>query len=512
MTKSRSKAILELGELIDVPLNKPYLYEKLGVSPPKGILLYGPSGIGKSYLIKQAAEKAKAEFKAINIEGISGNNFVKTLSRTVDSEKPQVLYLVMHNPEYITKELITTLGKLFDNDLEIDLSRTIITGSSVKPVLPNELTRPGRFDREIYVPFPDVKERAKIMREMTVDARLSESVDLENIAHITQGYTPADLMQLIKTTAQLAIRNHLDNHSEVSENDRLTEITHDDFLKSMKIIEPTLLKEFGFVHSDTTWDDIGGHDYIKEEIWKNVVQPLKFPEYFEKTGIGPISGIILWGPPGNGKTTIAKAIAGEAGARFLYINASELIGVKGGKKRISQLFEVAAQVEPVVLFFDEADALLRDREDATESRIVLVNEFLTNLDGMGRSEKTIIIAATNFIDYIDEAILRPGRLELKLYVAPPKADGRKLAFEYLTKNLKLDSSITLDIMTELTQSVNGKRYSFAELKAIVKEASMISVREAIEAKLTPDDIVTKLDHFQEALQKIHPTVDEDKWT
>ena len=413
----------------------------------------------------------------------------------------------MHNPEAISKEVITVLSKILDGETGADLERVIIAGSSVRPTLPPELTRPGRFDKEFQIPLPNQEERHRILREITHGTKFSDEIDFNEIANKTRGYTPADLIQLVKTAARIAIRREFPQHtmydSEEEENP-IIKLSSNDLQESISAIIPTVYKEFGLLQPDIKWDDIAGQYQLKALLQELVIEPITNKEYFKKAGVSTINGIVLYGPPGNGKTSLAKAIASAISAHFLYINSSELIGDTG--KEISQLFRIANDVEPTVLFFDEIDSLIPNRDNADSSAIARVNEFLSNLDGAGNSEETLVIAATNYLDRLDPAAIRTGRMELKLFVPPPDDVSRKEAFEKLLQRVNVNIEVNFDYLVKITEPTEIGMYSFSDLVSIVRESGSIAAKESIEMGLSPDEITIRNQHFQEVVKKITPSL------
>ncbi|MHA2278112.1 MAG: AAA family ATPase [Candidatus Kariarchaeaceae archaeon] len=258
--------------------------------------------------------------------------------------------------------------------------------------------------------------------------------------------------------------------------------------------------------SKITWEDLGGHSQIKNIIWDQVIQPRKFPEYYRKTGVSGVNGILLYGPPGNGKTTLAKAIANAADANFLYVNSSDFIGVSGGVKRLAQLFDLAQEVNPTLLFFDEVDGLLPKRDNASVDSILLVNEFLTNMDGAKGLDDVLVVAATNYIEKIDEAALRPGRLELKLLLPPPDDTGRLEIFKQLSKDLSISTDLNYKRIVNATKGGDSSVYSFADINSIVKKAGNLAAQEAISNNIPPEEVLITMNHFLDAINTTTPSI------
>lgn len=506
----RNDAIKELYELIEVPLRRPELYEKLGVDPPKAIMLYGVTGTGKTFLIRRAAEKVGASLYSVDLSGITSEDLIKKFQIAINDSKPLVIYLVMHNPEHITTKVINTLCKILDGDTDLDLTSTIIAGSSVRPTLPNELRRPGRFDKELEIPLPSQKERLEIIKNISSKSKIEADVNYEELATSSSGFTPADLIQSLRTAARYAIRSKINDQNEIDSLDSIDEssviLSQIDLLSAIKDTKPTVFSEFGLFEPNIPWDTIGGHEKLKQTLWENVIEPVLYKQYYKKVDVEGIKGILLYGPPGNGKSTLARAIATAIKARFLYVNSSDFTGISGSEKRLRQLFEIARDVEPTLIFFDEADSLLPARESAKEETIMIVNEFLTQMDGIGRENNVVIIAATNFPDKLDEAAIRTGRLELKLLVSPPNFKGRVAAFKNLTKSMNLDNQIDYNVLAKLTDPQDDFCYSFSDLKAIARNAGILSAREAIRIKSKPEDVTANMDHFKQSIESLKPSI------
>ncbi|MHA2028124.1 MAG: AAA family ATPase [Candidatus Kariarchaeaceae archaeon] len=508
----RKEAVKELYELIEVPLRRPELYDTLGVDPPKAIMLYGVTGTGKTYLIRKAAEKAEASLHSIDLSDISSEELIEKFHKAIVDSKPLVIYLVMHNPEHINTKVINTLCKILDGEFDIDLSSTVITGSSVRPTLPNELRRPGRFDRELEISLPSKKERLEIIENISSSSKLDSDVDFKELANASSGFTPADLIQSVRTAARYAIRQKIkkteDESAQLEDIDEgAIFLSQNNLLSAIKDTKPTVFSEFGLYEPNVPWDTIGGHEQLKKTLWENVIEPVLFKKYYKQAGVEGIKGILLFGPPGNGKSTLARAIATAINARFLYVNSSDFTGISGNENRLRQLFEIARDVEPTLIFFDEADSLLPARESAKEETILLVNEFLTQMDGIGGENNVIIIAATNFPDKLDEAAIRTGRLELKLLVSPPNFEGRAAAFNNLTKSMNLDEEIDNKELAKLTQPQGDFCYSFSDLKAITRNAGIISAREAIRVKSKPEDVTVSMKHFIQSISTSKPSIE-----
>lgn len=503
--QSRQQIIQELRELIVVPLLHPELYSNMGIPPPRGILLYGVTGTGKTFLIRQAAEDAKANLYPINIGGMKEAELLNEVRYAEQNLKPVVIYLVMHNPDAITNQITNTLNKILDGEAGIDLNHMIFAGSSVKPSLPSELRRAGRFDKELHIRLPDQDDRLSIIQNLVKKISIKKDLDLDFIAQNTKGYTPADLQQLFKVAARMAIRRKFSDQA-IEPKENIT-LGIEDVKDALDQVEPTVFYEFGFTNPSIQWESLAGHHEIKKQILENIVQPIKFKSHFQKAGVSRSTGVLLYGPPGNGKTTIAKAIASASNSHFLYINSAELVN-EDGEQKLNQIFEIALEVGNTLLFFDEADVMLSKRQKKVTITNKLVNSFLTIMDGVLNLDDIIIVAATNFLDHIDEAVARPGRLELKIFVPPPDFEGRKETFELLTKNQSLGESVKFEELAELTNEGDKGMYSFADLDLVVREAGVLAARESINSGKDSDEVMVGMSHFRDAIKRIQPSIED----
>jgi len=366
------------------------------------------------------------------------------------------------------------------------------------------LRRPGRFDREIEVPLPDKQGRLEILQIHTRHMPLAQDVDLELLADMTKGYTGADLAALVREAAMHALRRYLPE-IDIEEERIPVEILEkmvvkmEDFLSAFKEITPSGLREIHVEVPEVRWEDIGGLEEAKQELRETVEWPLKYPQAFARLGIKPPRGILLFGPPGTGKTLLAKAVATESGANFIAIRGPEILSkwVGESERAIREIFRKARQYSPVVVFFDEIDAIAAVRGSDVGSRVGerIVSQLLTEIDGVSDLSDVVVIAATNRPDMIDPALLRPGRLEKVIYVPPPDEAGRLEILRIHTRNVPLAEDVDL---AELARRTEG--YTGADLAALVREAAMHALRESISARHVT------MRHFEQALRKVKPSV------
>ncbi len=370
------------------------------------------------------------------------------------------------------------------------------------------LRRPGRFDREIEIPPPDKRARKAILEVHTRNVPLAKDVNLEEFAELTHGYTGADLAALVKEAAMHALRRFIKTNKVDLKKSIPPEllsklrVTKEDFLEAMKLIHPTLLREILVEVPEVRWDDIGGLDDVKQQLREALEWPLKKPEVFEKMGIRPPRGILLYGPPGCGKTLLAKAVATESGANFIAVKGPEILSkwVGESEKAIREIFKKARTYAPAVIFIDEVDAVAPTRATVGDTHVMerIVSQLLTEMDGIHMLKNVVIIGATNRPDLVDPALLRPGRFEKLIYVPPPDFKSRLEILKVHTRNVPLADDVDLE---EIARKTEG--YSGADLEALVREAALQALRENINT----DKVA--MDHFMKALQKVKPSISQN---
>ena len=512
------EVVARIRELVELPLRHPEIFQRLGIEPPKGILLYGPPGTGKTLLAKAVANESDAYFIAINGPEIMSKFYgeseqrLREIFEEAKKNAPAIIFIdeidaIAPKRDEVVGEVerrvVAQLLALMDG-LEAR-GQVVVIGATNRPnALDPALRRPGRFDREIEVPIPDKQGRLEILQIHTRHMPLSEDVDLEKLAEMTKGYTGADLAALAREAAMHALRRYLpeiDIEQERIPAEVLEKmvVTMSDFLLAFKEITPSGLREIEVEVPEVHWDDIGGLDNVKQELRETVEWPLKHPQVFQQMGIEPPKGILLYGPPGTGKTLLAKAVATESGANFIAIRGPEVLSkwVGESEKAIREIFRKARQYAPAVVFFDEIDAIAPPRGTDFETEVTerIVSQLLTEIDGITELENVVVIAATNRPDLVDAALLRPGRLEKLIYVPPPDEKGRLEILKIHTRNVPLADDVDL---AEIAKMTNG--YTGADLAALVREAALTALREDINA--------TKVAfrHFEQALTKVRPSV------
>ncbi|MEM0324453.1 MAG: CDC48 family AAA ATPase [Candidatus Aenigmatarchaeota archaeon] len=518
----------KLREIVELPLRHPEIFERLGIEPPKGVLLYGPPGTGKTLLAKAVANESGAYFISINGPEIMSKWFGESEKRLRDifeeAEKnaPSIIFIdeidaVAPKREEVVgeveKRIVAQLLALMDGLKS--RGKVIVIGATNRPnALDPALRRPGRFDREIEVPPPDAKGRLEILKIHTRNMPLDKDVDLEKIAEITHGYVGADLAALCKEAAMHALRRVLPEIQNYKEGEIPREVLEklvvkkEDFEYALRVVQPSAMREVFVEVPKVKWEDIGGLEEVKQKLREIVEWPLKYPKYFERLGIEPPKGVLLYGPPGTGKTLLAKAVANESGANFIAIKGPEIFSkwVGESERAIREIFRKAREVSPSIIFIDEIDAIapMRGLEVGTRVTENVVAQLLTEMSGIKDLKNVVVIAATNRPDILDPALLRPGRFDRLIYVPPPDAKGRLEILKIHTRNMPLDKDVDLEKIAEKTEN-----YSGADLEAICKEAAILALREAIEKKIEPEKMLIKAIHFEKALEIVKPSISKE---
>ncbi|MEM4081699.1 MAG: AAA family ATPase, partial [Pyrobaculum sp.] len=404
--------------------------------------------------------------------------------------------------------------------------QVVVIGATNRPdAVDPALRRPGRFDREIHIPMPDKRARREILSVHTRNMPLctkhdiengvcqaGDEVDLDKIAEITHGYTGADLAALAKEAAMAALRKAMNKGMINIEEDVIPQdilnrlkVGMSDFMDAIKYVHPTVLREVIIEVPEVHWEDIGGYETIKQELREIVEWPMKYKHYFEEIGVEPPKGILLFGPPGVGKTMFAKAVATESGANFIAVRGPELLSkwVGESEKAIREVFKKARMAAPCVIFFDEIDSIAPARGSRIGDSGVtdrMVNQLLAEMDGVGTLKNVVVMAATNRPDILDPALLRPGRFDRVIYVPPPDLKARLEIFKVHTKKIKLGEDVNIE---ELAKRAEG--YTGADIAALVREAAMLALRETIKEKAVKAKPVSWR-HFEEAFKRIPPSL------
>jgi len=511
--------IQRIREMIELPLRFPELFQRLGIDPPKGVLLHGPPGCGKTLLAKAVATEAEANFILINGPEIMNKYYGETeaklreIFRRAEEEAPSIIFIdeidaIAPKRSEVTgeveKRVVAQLLALMDG-LE-SRGQVIVIGATNRPnAVDPALRRPGRFDREIEIGIPDKKGRKEILQIHTRGMPLAADVDLEKVAEITKGYTGADLAALCREAAMKCIRRILPsidfNEERISpEILNSLEVTMKDILEAYKEITPTALREVEIETPTVHWDDIGGLHDVKQKLVEAIEWPLKFPDKFERLGIKPPKGILLYGPPGCGKTLLAKAVATEAEANFVTIKGPEVYSkwVGESEKAIREVFRKARQASPCIIFLDEIETIVPRKDMLDDSSGVahrVAAQLLSEMDGVEELRDVVVLGATNRPDLMDPAVLRPGRFDRLIYVPPPDEAGRYETLKIYTRNMPLSEEVDLRKLAAMTEG-----YSGADLESLCREAALAALRRDTNAKY-----VSWAD-FQEALKIVRPSI------
>jgi len=527
--------IEKVREMVELPLKYPELFERLGIEPPKGVLLYGPPGTGKTLLAKAVANEADAAFFSINGPEIMSKYYgeseenLRRIFEQARKNAPSIIFIdeidaIAPKRDEVTGEterrVVAQLLTLMDG-LE-ERGRVIVIGATNRPdALDPALRRPGRFDREIEVRVPDKQGRKEILQIHTRNMPLADDVDLDKLAEITHGFVGADLAALCREAAMNALRRYLPKidldkgpSPEVLEE---MKVTMEDFMNALKYVQPSALREVLIRVPEVRWEDVGGLEDVKRELRESVELPLKYPEAYTRLGMRPPKGVLLYGPPGTGKTLLAKAVANEADANFISVKGPEVLSkwVGESEKIIREIFRKARQAAPCVIFFDEIDAIAPERgSDVNRVTDRIVNQLLTEMDGMQPLENVIVIGATNRPELLDKALLRPGRFDKIIYVPPPDKEARKAIFKVHTRNMPLADDVDLDKLAEMTENYVG-----ADIEAVCREAAMNALRRVLgdlenaETKDNREEVLKQvkvtMEDFKQALKKVSPTITDD---
>ena len=508
--------VKKVREMIEIPLKRPELFEKLGIAPPKGVLMHGPPGTGKTLLAKAVASESDAHFIAINgpeimskYVGGSEEN-LREYFEEAEENSPSIIFI--DELDAIAPKREETNGEAERRTVAQLLTlmdglksrgQVVVIGATNRPdSLDPALRRPGRFDREIEIGVPDAEERKEVLEIHTRNMPLAEDVDLDKISTTTHGFVGADLESLCKEAAMRVVRRilpEIQNDEEIPKEvmEKIV-VTGDDFKNAQKEIQPSALREVLVQIPDIKWDDIGGLEDVKQELKEAVEWPLKHPDTFQRLGIRPPKGTLLFGIPGTGKTLLAKAVASESEANFISVKGPELLSkwVGESEKGVREVFRKAKQAAPTVIFFDEIDAIAGARSgNDTDSGVTkrVVNQLLTEMDGLEELEDVAIIAATNRPDILDAGLMRPGRFDRHIQVKEPDEEARLAIFKVHTKNMPLSKDVDLKKLAKQTDGYVG-----ADIESVCREAAMLALRENLEASEIPNK------YFKEAIDKVKP--------
>jgi transitional endoplasmic reticulum ATPase len=513
--------VKKIREMVELPLKHPEIFQRLGVEAPKGVLLHGPPGTGKTLLARAVASETNSHFLVINgpeimskYYGQSEENLRKKFEEA-EKNAPSIIFIdeidaIASKREEtrgeVERRVVAQLLALMDG-LKSRGRVVVIAATNVPNILDPALRRPGRFDRELEIGVPNKEGRLNILKIHTRNMPLAKDVNLKELAAVTHGFVGADLASLAKEAAMIVLRRVLpelkyDKDEAIPEEIlQKLQITKNDLKDALKVVRPSALREVLVEVPNITWTDIGGLQSVKQELMEAVEWPLKHPDAFKRLGVKPPKGILLYGAPGTGKTLMAKAVAHESEANFISIKGPELLSkwVGESEKAVREIFKKARQTAPTIIFFDEIDSLVPRRGSSSDSNVTerVVNQLLTEIDGLEDLHDIVIIGATNRPDMVDTALLRPGRFDRIILTPVPDKQARFEVLKVHTKDMPL-KDVDMDYLAEQTEGFVG-----ADIEALCREAAMLALREDIKGK------VVTADHFEQALMKVAPSVSKD---
>ena len=508
-----------IREMIELPLKHPELFDRLGIDPPKGVLLYGPPGTGKTLLAKAVANESGASFYSIQGPEIMskyyGQSEEKLREKFEEAHKnaPSIIFIdeidsIAPKRENVTGEVerrvVAQLLTLMDG--MSDRGQVIVIGATNRQqAMDPALRRPGRFDREIEVGVPSFLGRKEILQIHTRGMPLGEDVSLDRYAQVTHGFAGADLAALAREAAMKCLARFMPN----LELDRAIpveilsqmKVTASDFDSALREIEPSAMREVLVEIPTVGWSDVGGLDDVKQQLREVVEMPMENPDAFKRLGVRPSQGVLLYGPPGTGKTLLAKAVANESKANFISIKGPEIMSKWLGEseRAVRDVFKKARQVAPAIVFLDEIDSIAprRGLSEGSRATETVVNQLLTSMDGLASREGVTVIAATNRPDIIDPALLRPGRFDRLILVPVPDASSRKAILQVHTRPMPL-KDVNMDELVSRTEGFVG-----ADLENLCREAAMIALR------LDSESAAVEMRHFDAAFKTVKPSVDKE---
>ena len=519
------EAIVRIREMVELPLKHPELFQALGIQPPKGVLLHGPPGTGKTLLAKAVSSETNCNFQVINGPEIMSKFYgqseskLRDIFKQAEQKAPTIIFIdeldsIAPKREEVTGEVerrvVAQLLALMDG-LK-DRGNVIVIGATNRPnAVDPALRRPGRFDREIEIGMPDRIGRREILTIHTRGMPIADDVDLDKIAEKSHGFVGADIAALARESAMVTLRKilpeiNLDEDVIPPEILHSLRVTKEDFDEARKIVEPSTLREVVIDIPNVKWDDVGGLQDVKAKLMEAVEWPLKHPEMFEEAGIRPPRGVMMFGPPGCGKTLLAKAVATESESNFISIKGPEVFNkwVGESEKAIREVFRKARTAAPSIVYFDELDALAPRRGSYAGSQVYesVLNQILSEIDGLEELKNVAVIASTNRPDIVDPALLRPGRFDQLILVPAPDEQSRKEIFKVHTNKMKLSDDVNFN---KLVRETDG--YSGADIENLVREAGMIAIRNAF---ITKEKIkMVSMNHFEKALEEVHATITPD---
>ena len=509
--------VKKVREMIELPMKHPELFQKLGIDPPKGVLLYGPPGTGKTLLARAVASESGASFYSIagpevmsKFYGESEEN-VRKIFNDAEENAPSIIFIdeidslapKRENSGEVERRVVAQLLSLMDG-LKGRGQVIVIAATNIINSIDPALRRGGRFDREIEIGVPTRDGRKEILQIHTRNMPLAKDINISKIADVTYGYVGADLNALSKEAAMSSLRRILPeiNLKEDTIDPKVIEkleVNRSDFNSALLAVEPSAMREVMIEIPKVKWDDVGGLLEVKKRLIESIEWPLKYPKSFKTMGVRPPRGILLYGLPGTGKTLLAKAVANKSNTNFISIKGPEVFNkyVGESEKAIREVFKRARQVAPSIIFIDEIDAIAPKRGHDTDSGVAdrVVNQLLTEMDGLEGLEGVVVIAATNRPDIIDTGVLRPGRFDRHIYIPVPDKESRKKIFDVYLSRMPIDKDVKVSSLVSKSENYVG-----ADIESICREAALIALRKDIKSK-----IITK-DDFDKAFDKLKPTV------
>ena len=512
--------VQKIREMVELPMRHPELFDKIGVEAPKGVLLYGPPGTGKTLLAKAVAGETNANFISLSGPEIMGKHYgeseerIREIFTQAEENSPSIIFIdeidsIAPKRDEVSgeveKRIVSQLLTLMDG-MKSRGKVVVIAATNRPDSIDPALRRPGRFDREIEIGIPDDEGRLDILSIHTRGMPINKKVDLKQISKTTHGFVGADLEVLAKEAAMRSLRRilpeiDLDEEKISSEILQKIQITSEDFRDALKEVRPSALREVQVQIPDITWDDIGGLDELKEELREAVEWPIKHKEAFDYVDVQTPKGILLHGPPGTGKTLIAKALAKMTESNFISIKGPELLSkwVGESEKGVREIFRKARQAAPCIIFLDEVDALVPRRgSGGSDSHVTesVVSQILTEIDGLEELHNVLIIGATNRLDIVDDALLRPGRFDRIIEVSNPDSKGRQHIFKIHTQKKPLESDVNFIKLVEMTDGFSG-----AEIGAIANRAAITALKRYVggksqnlkEIKISQQDLIDAID-------------------
>jgi len=499
--------ILKIREMVELPMRHPELFEKIGISSPKGVLLYGPPGTGKTLLAKAVAGETNSHFTSLSGPEIMAKHYgeseekLREIFTQAEENAPSIIFIdeidsIAPKREEVSGELekriVSQLLTLMDGMK--GRGKVVVIAATNRPdSIDPALRRPGRFDREIEIGIPDDEGRLEILNIHTRGMPLDENVKLEKISKTTHGFVGADLEVLCKEAAMRSLRRilpeiNLDEEKVSKEVLQKIKITSDDFTEALKEVRPSALREVLVQIPNVSWDDVGGLDKLKEELREAIEWPLKHKEAFEYAHVKPPKGVLLYGPPGTGKTLIAKAVATTTESNFISIKGPELLSkwVGESEKGVREIFRKARMAAPCIIFFDEIDALVPRRgSGGSDSHVTenVVSQILTEIDGLEELNNVLIIGATNRLDIVDPALLRPGRFDRVIEVPNPDIAGIEMILKIHTKDKPLADNVNLKTLAEMAKGFSG-----AEIEEVCNRGALLGVKRFVENKDKEKDV------------------------